>query len=301
MMEIVKDPVSLASILNEVRSTNLEVGFVPTMGYLHQGHGSLIEAAKNDSDFCVVSIFVNPTQFSPTEDLEIYPRDIVSDTKYCESLGVDIRVLPEEEYLYGLDNTHTTTVSVQGLKSKLDGEFRPTHFDGVSTIVAKLLNIVGPSRCFLGMKDAQQVSIIYRMVRELFMNNTIVPCPIIREASHLAMSSRNSYLSKEDKENAKAIYETLDIIGSEIENGNQEYSNLISNGKIKLQSSNLEVQYLKIIDFETIDEVYELTTGQYVLVVAVKCGSKRLIDNFFIYVDDNDEIFIDRGKVCETI
>jgi pantoate--beta-alanine ligase len=300
-MEIVKDPVSLATILNEVRSKNIQVGFVPTMGYLHEGHGSLIDVAKKDGDFCVVSIFVNPTQFAVGEDLDKYPRDINKDTKYCEEKGVDILFLPEVEYLYGKDSSHSTIVSVPGLKHLLDGEFRPTHFDGVTTIVAKLLNIVGPSRCYMGMKDAQQVSIIYRMVKELFMNNTIVPCPIVREDSHLAMSSRNTYLTDIDRENATAIYETLDFIGESIEKGNTQIAELLEDGKKKLKNSNLEVQYLDFVDFETLEPVNTITQGQFVLAVAVLCGKTRLIDNFFIHINEDNEIFIDRGLVFDSV
>lgn len=298
-MEIVKDPVSLAAILNEVRSKNLTVGFVPTMGYLHDGHMSLIDTAKQDSDFCVVSIFVNPTQFAAGEDLDKYPRDIIGDTNFCKEKEVDILFLPEVEYLYGKDSSHSTSVSVPALKHLLDGEFRPTHFDGVTTIVAKLLNIVGPSKCFMGMKDAQQVSIIYRMVKELFMNNTIVPCPIIREETHLAMSSRNTYLTDIDRENAKAIYETLNYIGEALEKDNFQIDELLLEGIKKLKNSNLEVQYLDYVDFETLKPIRTISQGQYVLALAVLCGKTRLIDNFFVHINEDNEIFIDRGKVVE--
>lgn len=299
-MEIVKGPISLKTVLNEVRGKNLVVGFVPTMGFLHAGHGSLIETAKVDTDFVVVSIFVNPTQFAKGEDLEKYPRDLKSDIEYLETLGVDLLFVPEAEYLYGQNNEHSTTVSVSAINKVLDGAFRPTHFDGVTTIVAKLLNIVGSCRCFMGMKDAQQVSIVYRMVRELFMDATIVPCPIIREVSNLAMSSRNTYLSDSEREQAKSIFTALNHIGTELEHGNKDIDALLNDGMSILIRDNLEVQYIQLIEFESLKEARELKEGQYVLAIAVVCGTTRLIDNFFVHVGMDNSIYIDRGKVFES-
>lgn len=299
-MEIVKDPISLKTVLNEVRGKNLIVGFVPTMGFLHKGHGSLIETAKADTDFVVVSIFVNPTQFGKGEDLEKYPRDLKADISYLESLGVDLLFVPETEYLYGQANEFSTSVSVSAINRVLDGEFRPTHFDGVTTIVAKLLNIVGACRCFMGMKDFQQVSIVYRMVHELFIDATIVPCPIIRESSNLAMSSRNTYLSEQQREQASSIYDALNHVGTELERGNKDIDTLLNDGMTILIRANLEVQYIALVEFESLKEINELKDGQYVLAIAVMCGSTRLIDNFFVHVDSQDNIFIDRGKVFEA-
>ena len=300
-MEIVKDPASLSLILNEVREKNLSVGFVPTMGSLHSGHYSLIETAKNDSDFCVVSIFVNPTQFAPNEDLDKYPRNLADDTNLCKSLDVDILFLPEVEYLYGLDQSHSTTVSVKALNHVFEGATRPTHFDGVTTIMAKLLNIVGPSRCFMGMKDAQQISVVYSMVKELFMNNTIVPCPTIRDSSNLALSSRNVYLSDDEREDAKAIYVVLNTIASALEKGNANLEKIIEEGVITLRESNLKVEYLEFFDFESLIPVDDIREGQFVLALEVLCGTTRLLDNFFIHVDEDRKVYVDRGKVSEPI
>lgn len=256
------------------------VGFVPTMGYLHEGHQSLIEHAKKENDKVVVSIFVNPTQFSPTEDLESYPRDLEKDKKLCESSGVDLIFHPLAEEMY--DNNACTFVDMEGLTKELCGKTRPFHFKGVCLVVSKLFHIVSPDKAYFGEKDAQQLAVIKRMVKDLNFDLEIVGCPIIREEDGLAKSSRNTYLSKEERKAATIINKALTQGKESVLSGETSCE------KVKKQIIDIickeplaKIDYVDVVDFDMIVPV-EKIDGNILVAVAVYIGKTRLIDNFIM-------------------
>lgn len=264
------------------------VGFVPTMGFLHEGHLSLIKAAKKDNDIVVVSIFVNPTQFAPNEDFDSYPRDIDRDQKLAYSVGADIIFYPDVDEIYG--GGASTSVIVEGdLSKKLCGVARPTHFKGVTSIVTILFNIVQPTRAYFGQKDAQQSILIKKMVRDLHMPIEVIVCPIIREEDGLAMSSRNVYLSKEERQQALVLNQALSAASNAVSSGfncAHEIKGLIESIIIK--------QPLAVIDYVDVLSGYDLSDVEVIrpsavddkdlvlAAVAVKFGHTRLIDNRII-------------------
>lgn len=267
-------------IVKEWRKEGLTVGFVPTMGYLHEGHKSLIDKAVKENDRVVVSVFVNPIQFGPTEDLASYPRDLERDAKLCEEAGASILFNPEVEEMYFDDRT--TFVNMDGLTKELCGKSRPIHFQGVCTVVSKLFNIATPDRAYFGQKDAQQLAVIKRMVRDLNFDIEIVGCPIIREEDGLAKSSRNTYLSLEERKAAVILSQALKIGKEMIEQGENNAAKVKAAITEEIDTEPLaKIDYVEIVDFNNIEPIE--TIGDSILTaIAVYIGKTRLIDNFII-------------------
>lgn len=266
--------------VNAWKREGLTIGFVPTMGYLHEGHKSLMQAARANNDKVVVSVFVNPMQFGPNEDLESYPRDFEKDSALCESVGVDLIFHPEPEEMYA--DGFCSYVDMNGLTTELCGKSRPIHFRGVQTVVLKLFNIAKPDRAYFGQKDAQQLAVIKRMVKDLNVDTEIVGCPIVREADGLAKSSRNTYLNPDERKAALILSRSLKLGRELIENGETDAKAVI---KAITDSINTEplakIDYVDVVDFDTITPVDKI--GKSVLVaIAVYIGKTRLIDNFII-------------------
>jgi pantoate--beta-alanine ligase len=253
------------------------VGLVPTMGALHEGHLSLVRAARAGSDVVAGSIFVNPTQFGPNEDLGKYPRSFDRDCEMLDREGVDFVFAPSVEEMYPAGAV--TWVTVEGLSEKLDGKSRPGHFRGVTTVVSKLFHIVEPDRAFFGQKDAAQVAVIQRMVRDLNLPVEIVVCPIVREADGLAMSSRNAYLSAEERKRALVLKRSLLRVRELIDAGEQNPSMLVAAGRDEIsKESGVRLDYFEIVDPETLEPVPDTSRGALVAVAAY-VGMTRLIDN----------------------
>lgn len=271
--------------INEVRNQvkewkkqGLSVGFVPTMGYLHEGHGSLIKAAREGNDKVVVSIFVNPMQFGPTEDLASYPRDLDKDSKMCESLGVDMIFHPEPEEMY--HDGFSSYVDMNVLTEELCGLSRPVHFRGVCTVVTKLFNIVKPDRAYFGQKDAQQLAIIRHMVDDLNMDIEIVGCPIIREEDGLAKSSRNTYLSEEERKAALILSKTINLGKKMVEDGETDANKIVEVMKENIKTEPLaKIDYVKAVDGLTMQQI-DTVKKPMLVAMAVYIGKTRLIDNF---------------------
>lgn len=262
------------------RKEGLSVGLVPTMGYLHEGHASLIKKAVEDNDRVVTSIFVNPTQFAPTEDLEAYPRDMEKDSKLCETLGVDLIFHPEPEEMYAPD--FCIWVDMDVLSKTLCGKSRPIHFRGVCTVVSKLFHIVTPDRAYFGQKDAQQLAIIRRMVRDLNMDIEIVGCPIVREEDGLAKSSRNTYLNEEERKAALILSQSIFLGQKMVQEGETDAAKIKAAMVEKIQSEPLaRIDYVEIVDglsMQPVDTVQSPTLAA----IAVYIGKTRLIDNFIV-------------------
>jgi pantoate--beta-alanine ligase len=277
-------PMMIATNLEELRAARLlldgTVGFVPTMGYLHEGHISLARRAHEECDRVVASIFVNPTQFGPTEDLSKYPRDLKRDLSLLEAAGVDLVWTPTNEDMY--PPGYSTWVEVEGLTRPLEGASRPGHFRGVTTIVAKLFNAVQPTRAYFGQKDAQQAAVIRKMTRDLNFPIEIVVCPIVREPDGLAMSSRNVYLSAEERQSATILFRALTAAKSVYERGERSADALRSIMSETLASEpRAKVQYVSCADYDSLEEL-ETVTGKTLLSMAVYLGKTRLIDNFVL-------------------
>ena len=277
-MDICNTVKEVRTKINEWKKQGLTVGFVPTMGYLHEGHKSLMEAARAHNDKVAVSIFVNPMQFGPSEDLKTYPRDFNRDIKLCESVGVDLIFHPEPSEMY--DDNFCSYVDMNGLTAELCGKSRPGHFRGVQTVVLKLFNIVKPDRAYFGQKDAQQLAVIKRMVADLNADVEIIGCPIIREADGLAKSSRNTYLSKDERAAALILSKSLDIGKKLIEQGETDAKKVIEAISNNIKTEPLaRIDYVSAVDFNTIKPVDKI--GKSVLIaIAVYIGKTRLIDNF---------------------
>lgn len=270
---------AIRELVQEWKRQGLSVGLVPTMGYLHEGHQSLIERAARDNDRVVVSDFVNPIQFGPSEDLESYPRDLQRDTALVERAGGSVLFNPTPAEMYFPDRT--TAITMSTITEELCGKTRPVHFGGVCTVVAKLFNIVTPDRAYFGKKDAQQLLVIRRMVRDLNFNIEIIGCPIIREADGLAKSSRNTYLTEAERAAAPVLHRALERGRALAESGERSSEVIIAAIREVLDSEPLtDTEYVEIVDLETVHPVP--TLDQPVLVaLAVRLGTTRLIDNFF--------------------
>ena len=283
-MQIVKTIEEVRSAVKQWKKEGLSVGLVPTMGFLHEGHKSLIECAVRENDRVVVSDFVNPTQFGPTEDLASYPRDLDRDAKLCEEAGAVLLFNPEPEEMYFDDRT--TSVNMEGLTKELCGKSRPIHFSGVCTVVSKLFNIVTPDRAYFGEKDAQQLAVIKRMVRDLNFDIEIVGCPIIREEDGLAKSSRNTYLSEEERKAAVILNKSLKIGKEMIENGETNVEKVKEAIVKNLTTEPLaKIDYVEIVDFNTIEPI-KTVKKPILTAIAVYIGKTRLIDNFIINNED---------------
>ena len=256
----------------------LKIGFVPTMGYLHEGHKSLIDRAVKENDRVVVSIFVNPTQFGPKEDLANYPRDLERDASLCSDSGVDLIFAPEVDEMYFDD--FCSFVDMEGLTKGLCGKSRPIHFRGVCTIVCKLFNIVSPDNAYFGEKDAQQLAVIKRMVRDLNFNVNIIGCPIVRENDGLAKSSRNTYLNDEERKAATILNKALKLGKEALDNGLRECSELVDiiNKEIQLEPL-AKVDYVEVVDSSSMENL-DIIENNVLVAIAVYIGKTRLIDNF---------------------
>lgn len=279
-MEVVKTIKEVRELVKSWKKEGQSVGFVPTMGYLHEGHGSLIAKARENNDKVVVSIFVNPMQFGPTEDLASYPRDFEKDSAYCESLGADLIFHPEPEEMYHEDFSSYVDMSV--LTEELCGLSRPVHFRGVCTVVTKLFNIVQPDNAYFGEKDAQQLAIIKHMVQDLNMDVNIVGCPIIREEDGLAKSSRNSYLTKEERQAAVVLSQTVELGKNLIAAGETDADVLLAKMRENIEKEPLaKIDYLKAVNGLTMQQQKEIKSPMLVA-MAVYFGKARLLDNFMI-------------------
>lgn len=280
MIQVVKTRKEVRDIVKQWRKEGLTVGLVPTMGFLHEGHQSLIEKSVSQNDRTVVSVFVNPIQFGPNEDLEAYPRDLEHDKSLVEKAGGNLIFNPEPSEMYPdhftsfIDTTETTEL--------LCGAVRPVHFRGVCTVVGKLFNIVCPDRAYFGQKDAQQLATVKRFVRDLDFGLEIVPCPIIREEDGLAKSSRNTYLNAEERQAALILSKSLNLGKMAIEQGETDAKTVISIICQNLETEPLaRVDYVEVVDFENIQRVSTIK-GETLVAIAVYVGKTRLIDNFIV-------------------
>lgn len=281
-MELVKTIQEVRVAVKAWKKQGLTVGFVPTMGYLHEGHRSLIDAAAAQNDKVVVSIFVNPMQFGPTEDLEQYPRDLEQDRNLCEAAGAALIFHPEPEEMYG--KNFCSFVDMTGLTEGLCGKSRPVHFRGVCTVVTKLLHIVQPDRAYFGQKDAQQLAVVRRMVEDLNMDVTIVGCPIIREADGLAKSSRNTYLSSEERQAALVLSRALKAGKEKLEQGVREAEPILAVIRETIRQEPMaKIDYVELVDAETLQPI-DRVERDALAALAVFIGKTRLIDNFIFTI-----------------
>ena len=281
-MKVLKTISEVRSVVKEWRKEGYSIGLVPTMGYLHEGHKSLIVRASKENDKVIVSDFVNPIQFGPKEDLATYPRDINRDSELCESAGADYIFNPEPSEMYFDD--FCTHVDMDGLTKGLCGKTRPIHFSGVCTVVSKLFNIVTPDRAYFGQKDAQQLAVIKRMVRDLNFGIEIVGCPIVREEDGLAKSSRNTYLSKEERKAATILNKSLKIGRALIEEGERDSKKVIEAITNNLNTEPLaKIDYVDVVDAISMEEVNKIEKPVLVA-IAVYIGKTRLIDSFMYEV-----------------
>jgi len=280
-MKIAKTIEDVRACIKEWRAKNLSIGFVPTMGYLHEGHQSLMQQAS-ENDKIVVSIFVNPMQFGPQEDLSSYPRDFESDSRLCEENGVDLIFYPEPGSMYEPDFCSYVDMSV--LTEELCGLSRPVHFRGVCTVVSKLFNIITPDRAYFGEKDAQQLAIVKRMVRDLNFDIEVIGCPIVREIDGLAKSSRNTYLNEVERQAALVLSESIQLGKKILENGERDAAVLLNTMRDYIEKEPLaKIDYLKVVDSISIRQV-EMIEGPVLVAMAVFIGKTRLIDNFTFYI-----------------
>ena len=273
---------TIAEVRKQVRAwrrEGLSVGLVPTMGFLHEGHESLIVRAAAENDRVVVSDFVNPTQFGPNEDLESYPRDFGRDCALCERAGAALVFHPEPSEMYAPDAC--TYVNMDALTHELCGLTRPIHFRGVCTVVSKLFNIVTPDRAYFGQKDAQQLAVIRRMVRDLSFGIEVVGCPIVREADGLAKSSRNTYLSNGERTAALCLSRAVFAGQKMVEGGEREAAPVLAKMRSIIEAEPLaRIDYVKMVDFESIVQVERIAEAPVLCAIAVYIGKTRLIDNF---------------------
>ncbi|MCK5832993.1 pantoate--beta-alanine ligase [bacterium] len=278
-MEIIDNISVISGRIREYKVSGLKVGFVPTMGFLHDGHLSLVHSAKKLADRVVVSIFVNPTQFSPDEDLDSYPRDFQRDETLCSNEGVDIIFYPTSKVMY--PDNFSTEIKVRGFSQLLCGRTRPNHFDGVTTVVGKLFNIVQPDLAIFGKKDYQQLTIIKRMAADLNFPIEIIGGETVREHDGLAMSSRNKYLTPIEREVAPVLYRTLLFTKDRIENGNaQDSGALIRVMRDRIEGSGpFDIDYIEIVDTSSLKPIDNPFSRECVIVLAARLGKARLIDN----------------------
>lgn len=281
-MRLVDTISDMKVIIRSNRSMGKTIGFVPTMGYLHKGHLSLVNRSVQDNDFTVMSIFVNPTQFGPNEDFEKYPRDMERDLSLAESAGVDVVFAPGVAEMY--PEKYKTYVNVEDITGVLCGLSRPGHFRGVTTVVNKLFNIIEPHKAYFGQKDAQQVIVIKKMVRDLNMSLEIVTCPIIRESDGLAMSSRNVYLNSEQRKAAVILSKSLFEVEELIKQGERSSVKVVKYLRDRIKSEELaEIDYVEVVSSNGL-EVIEQIKESVLIALAVRFGKTRLIDNIMVEV-----------------
>lgn len=283
-MELYTSGKQLRDLLKSLKKEGKSVGFVPTMGFLHEGHKSLMVRARRENDILVASVFVNPTQFGPGEDLDAYPRDLESDQKLMESVGVDYVFFPTTEEMY--PTGHNTYVNVEGsLTKRMCGASREGHFQGVATIVSKLFNLCVPDRAYFGMKDAQQVAVIQRMVEDMNFDLEVVPCPIVREQDGLALSSRNTYLSTEERKDALKLSSSLARAREMIEEGIRDAHLIYDEMKAIIDSiPYARIDYIEILDARTLEPL-NLVAGDVLIALAVWVGKPKLLDNIRLEVE----------------
>jgi pantoate--beta-alanine ligase len=263
-----------------VRAEGRRIGLVPTMGAFHEGHLSLMQSARAENDLVVVSLFVNPTQFGPEEDLDRYPRTLGRDIELAQGEGVDILFLPHVEEIY--PEGYCTQITVKGLSERLCGESRPGHFQGVATVVAKLFNITLPHRAYFGLKDYQQSVVIRRMAQDLNFDLDIVTLPTVREPDGLAMSSRNAYLSEEEHQAALCLKESLDLAAHQIREGERSADPIRGSIRERIGREKLaRIDYVSVSDPNTLNEISTIS-GEVLIALAVKIGETRLIDNLLV-------------------
>lgn len=286
-MKIIRTVSAAQKLTSRLRTKNKTIGFVPTMGYLHEGHLSLVKTAAKKSDIVIVSIFVNPLQFSPKEDLSRYPRDFKRDEKLCKNAGVDYVFYPNVNEMY--HENYSTYVNVENITNRLEGEIRPGHFTGVATIVLKLFNIVQPHLSVFGQKDAQQAAVIKKMAADLNVNTKIIVSPTVREKDGLAMSSRNVYLTQEQRRDAVYLYKALGFAKRKIllENYNKdiEFLKAQMSKLIKSRKEATKIDYISFNDNGTLEEIKTLKNSknkEILVSLAVRFGNVRLIDNIVI-------------------
>ena len=283
-MRTISKAVEMQDVVNREKSRGKTIGFVPTMGFLHQGHLSLVRESLKKADVTVVSIFVNPTQFGPKEDFKNYPRDIHRDTEILEKEGVDYLFFPGDEEMY--PKGYKTYVEVHDLQDKLCGRSRPGHFCGVCTVVLKLFNIVEPDFVYFGQKDAQQAVILKRMAEDLNLKVKVEALPIVREEDGLALSSRNTYLSQEEKRAALVLSKSLDEARQMVENGEQDAGRIMNRMREMIDREPLaRIDYLEIVDMDDIDSVIRIEK-EALAALAVFVGKVRLIDNAILRVKE---------------
>ncbi|HOJ12577.1 MAG TPA: pantoate--beta-alanine ligase [Clostridiales bacterium] len=309
-MKIIKYISEIKNIVKKEKISGKTIGLVPTMGYLHEGHLSLIRSSVRDNEVTIVSVFVNPTQFGPNEDYNRYPRDLEKDAQHAENTGADILFAPSVEEMY--PDGYRTYINVEGITEVLCGRSRPGHFKGVATVVAKLFNITEADRAYFGLKDAQQFVAVKKMVEDLNMNIEIIPCPIIREADGLAMSSRNAYLSLEEREAALVLSHSLFEAEAMVKKGERDISHLLESIKRRISLEKLaSVEYIEAVNADTLENIYkiedktketakseinEMTKSEIkeeiksrnrekvLVALAIKIGTTRLIDNIIVEV-----------------
>ncbi|SFP90489.1 pantoate--beta-alanine ligase [Lachnospiraceae bacterium XBB1006] len=279
-MQIVTTIKEVREIVKDWKKQELSIGYVPTMGYLHEGHASLIKAARKGNDRVVVSIFVNPMQFGPTEDLASYPRDLEKDAALCEAEGVDLIFHPEPEEMY--DESFCSFTDINGLSDALCGLSRPIHFRGVCTVLNKFFNIITPDRAYFGQKDAQQAAIVKQFVKDLNIPVEIIRCPIIREEDGLAKSSRNTYLSEEERKAALCLSKAV-FLGQEMVQKGETNAKTVTDAMIaRIKEEPLaDIEYVKAVNGLTMKDVEEIKAPTLVA-MAVRIGTTRLIDNFVV-------------------
>jgi pantoate--beta-alanine ligase len=282
-MREIQSKADLRRAVGEAKSQGQRIGFVPTMGFLHEGHLSLMRRARMENDLLVASVFVNPTQFAPHEDLDTYPRDAARDTALMRSERVDIAFFPTVETIY--PNGYATYVTVEGLLTQgLCGRSRPTFFRGVATVVAKLFHLVAPDQAYFGQKDAQQAAVIKQMVRDLAFDLKVVVCPIVRESDGLAMSSRNAYLTPQQRADAAALNRALRAAEKQIAAGERQAAVIKAGIEIRIQAvAEAVIDYVEVVDADTLAAKATIT-GNILIAVAVTLGKTRLIDNIQIEV-----------------
>jgi pantoate--beta-alanine ligase len=296
MAALIETVAALREACVDARASQRTVGLVPTMGFLHEGHRSLMRVARAETSFVVVTIFVNPLQFGPNEDLGRYPRDLASDLDVCAEEGVDAVFVPSDEEMY--PQPTATTVHVAGLTDGLCGTHRPVHFDGVTTVVAKLFAIIGPCRAYFGRKDAQQAAVVTRMAADLNFLVEVVACPLVREPDGLALSSRNAYLSPDDRRAAPVLFRALRSAGAAVTAGERDPQRLIARiREIVATEPTVELEYVEARDAASIAPI-DRVEGRVLLALAAHLGGTRLIDNVGISVAGN-AVTVDLGTISE--
>lgn len=281
MMQVIETAARMKEASIHYKKTQKSVGFVPTMGYLHEGHLSLVERAKRENEIVVMSIFVNPLQFGPGEDFDLYPRDEERDKKLAEEAGVDLLFLPSSAEMYR--ENYAVTVSVNDRTDVLCGRTRPGHFDGVATVLTKLFSIIAPDKAYFGMKDAQQVAVVDALIHDFFMDVKLVASKTIREKDGLAKSSRNVYLSQKEREQAPHIYQALQAGANRIEQGERNPEAVISAVHERIQAAGGAVEYIECYSYPELKK-QDILSGKIIIAAAVKYSKARLIDNIVLTI-----------------